>query len=220
MALIIPNTTIGDAYTHFDYQGDLVDGSFSVANNPVDVVITVGLEGQIHELPVFYQPPATGIPLLGLKDQPIRGIAFKNHVAGQTPSPQVWGSLFTAVEPRVGGGQAFAGTVSSSGSVTPPPLPSSGVITGVVAANGAIVAGSGFSVVHAGTGIYDVTFANGLATAPVVNADGLENISGGGLFPTVAQPCLVTANGFRVSTFVTGTGLGDKPWNFLVTPVQ
>lgn len=119
MPLIIPNTTVTDSYQTFENDADNVRGSINVGNNPVDVLLIVGPRGQTSDVGPFYIPPALGVPLQApIRGQFIRGIKVKNHIAGQSPSPQVSGNFHTEAEASIGMGQSFAGSIAASGAVS------------------------------------------------------------------------------------------------------
>lgn len=83
-------------------------------------------------------------------------------------------------------------------------------VTGIVAANGTITAGTGFSVVHSGTGVYAVTFSPVFPAAPVVLT---TPVGTSRLSPdySAGNP---TATGFTLQLKDASNTLTDAIWNF------
>lgn len=119
MPLSIPNTTVPSTnYTDaLTFAGNDVFewGFFTIANNACFCQMLEGERGQSVPQPELFLPPAT-YPVAGGK-RPISGLRFRAAVAGATPAPQVFGSLFYPNEPGVQAGTPFTGVVSASGAV-------------------------------------------------------------------------------------------------------
>lgn len=146
-------------------------------------------------------PPASGIL------QRAGGIRFRTNPA--TPAApgivSVWGIKSGGAQ-WIGGVQ-LVGTLSSGGGFTPPAT--SAMLTGIVSGAGAILGGTGFTVVRTALGIYAVTFTTAFAAAPTVLAtSAVQN----GIIVSVD---LVTTTGFRLENVTPGGVAVDQPFNFI-----
>lgn len=123
------------------------------------------------------------------------GIRFKSAVAG---SP-------ATVSARIAGKAEPLAQVSASASAATAP---GDVLTGIVASNGTIVAGSGFTVNRTGVGTYVVAYTPPFAARPVV-VGSVVNSGNSRTFTTQTE----TASG---CTVITNAGASDEAFNFLV----
>jgi hypothetical protein len=123
------------------------------------------------------------------------GIAFRNDDA--TVPATVSASIKLPGRPGI--------TLGASGIATPA---TSSMITGQVAATGAITAGSGFTVAAGGAGVYTVTFNTAFATVPTVLA------ILGPTAPAASRFMVVTAVTTGQVVFATGPGT-NQPFNFV-----
>lgn len=189
--LIIPNTTTtatdtnpGDAVFPSTDSGALtpfVSGYFFVANNSALVSIRKGSEPPGNWTPYALISP-TLLPIStdrGGRKVPdfIYGVKAKDAVAGT--HAQVFGALYQAGEAGFIPSSQFTGTVAPSGGFNPVVVAEINGITGRVSAAGAILQGTGFSVVHGAAGIYTITYTAPFASVPVVvvTAEGVDRIS-------------------------------------------
>ena len=79
----------------------------------------------------------------------------------------------------------------------------------------AVSAGSGFTVVHSGSGIYDVTFTTPFTTLPIVTiSDYLQNLSNYSNKDSIKMSSLTT-NGFRVYTATDGWMVENVGFSFI-----
>ncbi len=184
--------------------GALVD----VWNNSVRLQIAKGTGTQIEWLPAPYgrlRSPTQGLTIIGC-----RGIRFKSAVPG-SPA-RIVADLYLPGDPPFSGGTPNEQILSSAGQAI-----SSNMITGIVAANGTITAGSGFSVNRTAAGIYVITFTSPFSAAPVVVANLLDDTSG-----HFVRVRTVTTSGFTLE--VRGTDFGqpgiDTAFDFIATAVQ
>jgi hypothetical protein len=151
---ILDSISCGNDYTQAATMADVYDsngGYFTVAGNDVFAQLEYGGLGQTFWTPEFHVPVGNGIL------QPsTTGIRFRNYLAGQTGI--VSGALSESAEPAV--------ALTAGGNANPV----SNVITGIVDATGAPISGTGFTVVHVGTGLYTINFTSPFANAPAVIA--------------------------------------------------
>ncbi len=138
----------------------------------------------------------------------VSGVRFRSAIPG-SPA-QIHAEMAFAADPKVIGGTLAGVAVTASGQIVLP----GAVLTGIIAQNGSIVAGTGFSVAKGTAGLYNVTFSVPFSALPVVTAT-----SGYRLF--AASYSLLTVNGFQGQvTDTTALVFSDAPWSFTVTPVQ
>lgn len=134
----------------FDSNG----GYYNVQTNPVYAQYAYGTYGNY-----FWTPPVP-IPVGPAILQPgTVAVRFRNYTAGSVAT--VSGALSEKGEPAV---QITSGGVASSSGVRV------NGITGSVSSAGAIVAGTGFSVAHPSTGLYQITLSPALSATPIVTA--------------------------------------------------
>lgn len=114
--------------------------------------------------------------------------------------------------------QATGATIEPSpGVVTLAPPPNlSIVLVGIVTSAGAITAGTGFSVVHNGTGDYTVTFTAAFSAVPVVVVTGI------GTTQPAESVWMVSAlaGSVRILSFTTAGSPVDDPFNFIAYQVS
>jgi hypothetical protein len=221
VSLAIPNTTTQATYvaaTTFPVEQGagtpFASGYLVIANNSATVSVLRGTgQGSASWGPDFSYAPTT-LPLSAGLDPTsgkirdfIFGVRARDEVAGT--HAQVFGGLFQLGDVTLNPGNQFTGTVSPSGGFLPP---GTGMITGLVAASGAITAGSGFTVAHPGNGLYTLTFTSPFASIPVVvgNPDGASDM--------IMQVSTVGASGASVGieTRMPATGvLTDTGFRFL-----
>lgn len=146
---------------------------------------------------------------IGVIARGVAGAKFRSAIAG-TPA-NVIAELIYPNDPEIEGGTVTSSIITGTGQ-----LKAANVITGIIAANGAIVAGTGFSVVHNGAGNYSVTFTTPFPSAPVVLTT-ITTDPGVGT-PTEIAATAVTVNGFRALMSSSG-GRGDFAFNFTATAV-
>lgn len=220
MPAILPNTPTADAYpTSAQSAGCQVglndvyaSGYFVVANAAALAQYQHGLQGQQDFSSDIFLPPAT-YPLVGSDQDPLGGIKFKSAVTG-IPA-QVFGVLYKKNESALLAGSEFSSAVSTSGGITPP---GSGIegLTGYVSGAGAIIAGSGFTVVRTAAGRYTITFVPALAAVPVVVLSVTVGLSANE--DIVALNPGPTINGFLVAVNEAGVNV-DRGFSFLaITP--
>lgn len=128
------------------------------------------------------------------------GVRFRNYTPGQ--NAVVFGSLSFPREPQV---QITSGGIATAGS--------SSEITGRLSSLGSIVSGTGFSVLHTGTGAYTVSFDSVQAAIPLVQVQWEAAGSTGSVVDNMFNP---TTSGFQlqmneVQPVVQAV---DVPWNF------
>lgn len=223
VATAIPLTTTTNQYTDpgaavFDFGGTPFQaGYLYVQNASAFVSLKVGnsLGNADWQTELPYSP--TLIPLLAGEATPWRrttgpdliyGVRARSLATG-TPAV-VYGGAFQPGEATSLPSNQLTGTVTPSGGVVPGVSLINGV-TGIVTATGAITAGTGFSVVHSGTGVYDITFTPNLSVRPVIvgNAMGGTN----GLAIPAGPP---TAVGFEMTIIRSDTGATqDAAFDFI-----
>lgn len=84
-----------------------------------------------------------------------------------------------------------------------------GNLTGIIAANGTITAGSGFTVNHSGTGVYVLTFSPALSATPV-----FVPFAFGGNTAEITVAATVSAVTINVLSGSLAGSLTDGVWNF------
>ena len=227
--LALPNTTTTDLYTDAGAAvfpstdsgagTPYASGFLFIANQPAFVSIrkgpTSGSSGawtpdtlvQPTMVPLTVGQPSAAKP----NPDYIFGVRARSAVAG-SPA-QVFGALFQPGEISFVPGAQFTGTVSQSGGFTPVSGGLSG-ITGSVSAAGAILAGTGFTVAHGGTGLYTISFTTPFAAAPVGFVDHLGNPA-----TTAANMDQFMTGSCRVSTVNIGGAALDVAFVFCVFAV-
>lgn len=84
-------------------------------------------------------------------------------------------------------------------------------VMGSVAADGSVVAGLDFTAEHAGTGVYNVTYAPPFGAQPILFLRPMADLA---LYRSTLSN--ETATGFTVTTVVIIGGLGiDQPFKFI-----
>lgn len=165
--LVIPNTTTVATEQTAGFQSFPPDagaltpfsaGYLFVANASAQVSIRKGPQAPGVWTPYALVSP-TLIPLStdrGGRKTPdyIWGVKALDAAAGT--HAQIFGALFQAGEAGFVPSAQFGGTIAASGAFTP--LVPQPVITGLVAAGGAIGGGTGFTVAKGGAGTYTVSF--------------------------------------------------------------
>lgn len=146
-------------------------------------------------------PPSSGII------QKTGGVRFRTNPA--TPANpgivSAWG-IKSGGSQWLGGVQ-LTGTLATTGGFTPPAT--STMLTGIVSGAGAILGGTGFTVVRTALGIYAITFTTAFAATPTVLAtSAVQN----GIIVSVDQ---VTTTGFRLENVTAGGVSVDQPFNFI-----
>lgn len=180
-------------------------GYFNVVGNPVYIqlaysAIPSGGQGETHWTPPVPFPVGPGILAPGTV-----GIRFRNYTAGKVAT--VSGALAEHTEPPV--------IVTSAGTSTP--TVSATILTGVINSDASIAGGTGFSVVHTGTGIYTVTFTAAFTATPTVQVTMLDTLAGQWQGNFMSQ---LSNTGF-VARFKSNAGAAtDVAWTFLATAVQ
>jgi hypothetical protein len=198
----LSNTTTTTNYKNTIHGGGgyYSGGWLQISNNPVDVLLTASPiagprdENQYESLGIL---PSL-VPILAGTDEYVVSIQIRSS---NSASPaQVSGNLTAAGRAGLGSGSLLSGTVSPSGSYTPPTVVNGILVTGTVDANGAILFGTGFSVVHTAPGRYQITYTTPLAAVPAVlvspNNDGI----------TAAQQANTT--GIQIALDTSSTGIG------------
>lgn len=117
-------------------------------------------------------------------------------------------------DPVTPGGVQLTGTLSAGGQVG-----TGGRLTGIVNANGTIAGGTGFTVAHAGTGLYNVTFTAAFAQIPVMLITLLTDPQVGGSAIVGGVVALSTA-GATVHWTIVGAPDQDVPWMFSANNVS
>ncbi len=91
---------------------------------------------------------------------------------------------------------------------------SSSSVAGSVGSTGTITQGSGFSVVHSGTGVYAVTFTTAFSAAPVVV---VTPVTSGSRFAGVSTQ---SASGFTAQLANLAGTATDQAFNFIASDVS
>ena len=227
MAISIPLTSTTDLYTDagaavFDFGGTPYAAGYLYVQNAGAYVSlkTANAQGSATWGPEFPTntaliPLAGGAPSLARPNGPDRiyGVRARSLVAG-TPAV-IYGGVFQEGEAAVLPSNQVAGTISTSGTITPPSTSALNGLTGAVSAIGAVVSGSGFTVAHPATGKYVITATSPLAAAPIVVATANNQY-------VVAQTVgAITTTTFTVWLIDGGSAsLTDQPWNFLAIVPQ
>lgn len=130
-------------------------------------------------------------PLIGTPRDPIVSVTFKSAITGKPA--QVYGLLVEDGAAGFGSGTQISGSLSSTGTTTPPSTGGSNVITGSVDSTGAVLAGTGFTVTKLGTGNYQINWTSPFAAAPTVVATTTQSLRSAiiGSNATIATSVLV-----------------------------
>lgn len=227
MAIAIPLTSTTTNYTDagaavFDFGGTPYSSGYLYVQNAGAYISlkTANAQGSATwgaEFPTNTAliPLAGGAPSLARPNGPDRiyGVRARSLVAG-TPAV-IYGGVFQEGEAAVLPSNQVAGTISTSGTITPPSTSALNGLTGAVSAAGAILSGSGFTVAHPATGKYVVTATSPLGAAPIVVATANSQYC---VIQTVGA---ITTTTFTIWTIDGSTAnLTDFPWNFLAVVPQ
>lgn len=211
MADYINNVPAADQYTAVCTIGPdfaAKTAVITVANNPVLMQFAVGKYGDwrwTDEREFFSIPQSFRVGN-------IIGVKFRNANPGQVA--RILAVLSGQDDPDFQSGIPFSGVLSASGGITPAPGVING-ITGSVSAAGGIVAGTGFTVVHVGTGIYTITPNTPFAAPPVVVATLGDHST-----PDIIVAEAITANSFQITIIQVGVAFHDKPFDFIAIATQ
>lgn len=166
-------------------------GFFAISGNDAFVRLQKGLQGVAEFFGEVHVPQGTGTLLAGTT-----GISFRNYQAGQVAV--VTAALYYPAEPPL--------IVSSLGTVQA--VVTTGLVAGIVNNIGGIVGGSGFSVVHSGTGVYAVSFSTPFSARPAVTVTVDQAAS---LFVFLTGP---STNGFTVNLVNASSSPADAAFDF------
>lgn len=191
----ITQVACGDQYTNATTLSEVFNSSggyFTIQDNDAYVELQYGGLGQFYwtnEAPV---PVGNGILQAGTT-----GVRFRNLTPGLAAT--VTAALYAEAEPAL--------IITAGGLATP----STGMtITGAVNSTGTVAWGSGFSVAHPSTGVYNVTFTTAFGATPTPVA------TGGAGNPGVSITNIATT-GMTVNTFNTTSGAAsDAMFTFIV----
>ena len=193
----IKSVNCGDNYTPAATLSEIIassGGYFAVSGNDALVELQYGPQGTTQWTGEAQVPVGNGV-----LDPGTTGVRFRNATAGQVAV--VTAALYEEAEPRLV--ITSPGTVSVSGSLSG--------ITGQASAVGGVIAGTGWSCVHTGAGVYTVTFTTPFAAAPdvLVSLGPSGNTQGDIIvFSTAIGGCVVHV--------FNGAGTPqDQAWSFL-----
>lgn len=141
-------------------------------------------------------------PSIGSLARFCSGIRFRSALAG-APAQVTCELLDEDGADSLG---AFTATVSVAGGVE---LPGGGAVTGIVSGAGAIISGSGFSVLRTGTGRYLITFGAAFVQVPIFLAT--VNSAGGFMVSAVS----VSTTQVDLSIVRDDGVLADQTFSFL-----
>ena len=145
--------------------------------------------------------------------QGVSGVAFASALPN-LPA-QIYADLAYQTDPLSLGQSITSAVINNSGQ-----LVVSGVaLTGSVAPNGAILAGTGYTVTYNGTGDYTVNFNSAFAAAPIVVCQCVYN--GGAVIFVGELDRVALLTSFRFQTYSVATQVAaDSGFQFLVVEVQ
>jgi hypothetical protein len=154
-----------------------------------------------------YGPETLVTPSTGTIDN-ISGVKYRSAAVG-VPA-QIIATLSEPGDVIPSNANPFTGQIAAGGGFTPPGTVTA--ITGHVSAAGAILAGTGFTVVKGAAGIYTVNFTTAFSAAPLVLLAVLNVNAQRG-----AQLTAVAVGSFGVITF-NAAGAENDEWFFLAQP--
>lgn len=194
----IRSVNCGDQYTTAATLEGIVESSggyFVVENNQALVQLQYGALGSFQ-----FQTGEAQVPLgNGILQTGTCGIRFRNAVAGSVAV--VTAAIYENVEPAL--------IVTAGGLSTPSTNPT--LLTGIVDSAGTILGGTGFTVVHTGTGVYQINFDTPFSAPPV----GLVTLRGLGFFQ-----CVTTSPQMTVTMTNTSAAPTDMGFQFEAQAIQ
>lgn len=177
-------------------------GFFTVTSNDAFMSLQYGSLGQLFWTDDTHVPVGAAGTIVTLLPG-TTGVRLKNYTAGNVAVASA--TLAREAEPSI--------VIAASGFATG--TGSSKLITGQISGAGAIVAGSGFTVVKGGAGVYTINFTAAFAAAP----DVLVTLGPGAGLAQLTAVVASTAPGSCVVNVFTTAGVGsNQPFMFTAQP--
>ena len=197
----IDSKTTSDAYTDSCTISGVYGSSggyFSVNGADVYMELLYGEQGTQQETREFHVAQGPGSLLSNTS-----GVRFRSYKTGVPAT--VSAGIFYPSEPAI--------TLNGSGVLTV----ANNQITGIVLHDGTIGGGTGFTVVHTGTGLYTITYTTPFSSTPVVSLTALYtgvivSMATGQGYPSTATGCTVALLDDGGNYYL------DSAFNFTVTP--
>lgn len=215
MPYSIPNTASTDSYQ--TWGNGIYTGGWLQVFDQTGVIGGGGVIAYVSHRPAGASGPTADAeavqltpgwyPLIGTPRDPIVSVTFKSAITGKPA--QVYGLLVEDGAAGFGSGTQISGSLSSTGTTTPVSGGTT-VITGQVSAAGAIIAGTGFTVVNGSTGTYTITFATPFASPSILLVTITDTVNNG-----VPRVTATTANTATINTQSIGGGDANRAFCFV-----